>query len=56
MSLNKWKTWPVENSEDVLKTDKKLLGSKRQACDQFLGKINLPNPTKQGMDNSKIFC
>ena len=26
MSLNKWKVWPVENSEDVLKIDKK-------ACD-----------------------
>ena len=26
MSLNKWKAWPVENSEDMLKIDKK-------ACD-----------------------
>ena len=25
MSLNKWKAWPVENSEDVLKIDKKLV-------------------------------
>ena len=23
MSLNKWKSWPVENSEDELKIDKK---------------------------------
>ena len=39
MSLNKWKVWPVENSEDVLKIDKKLLTTKRGSCDQFLTKI-----------------
>ena len=25
MSLNKWKVWPVENSEDVLKIDQKKI-------------------------------
>jgi hypothetical protein len=30
--------WPVENSEDVLQVDKKLLGSKRGSCDQFFEK------------------
>ena len=39
MSLNKWKAWPMENSEDVLKIDKKLVTMKRGSCDQFLAKI-----------------
>ena len=39
MSLNKWKAWPVENSEDVLKIDKKLVTRKRGSHDQFLAKI-----------------
>jgi hypothetical protein len=38
----------VENSEDVLKIDKKLSGSKGQSCDQFLGKLN--SPTRKGGD------
>ena len=38
MSLNKWKVWPVENSEDVLKIDKKLVTTKIGSCDQFLKK------------------
>ena len=29
MSLNKWKVWPVEILEDVLKIDKKLVTMKR---------------------------
>ena len=37
--LNKWKAWPMENSEDVLKIDKKLMTTKRGSCDQFLAKI-----------------
>ena len=40
MSLNKWKAWPVENSEDMLKIDKKLVTRKRGSRDQFLAKIN----------------
>ena len=40
MSLNKWKAWPVENSEDMLKIDKKLVMRKRGSCDQFLANIN----------------
>ena len=39
MSLNKWKAWPVENLEDVLKIDKKLVTTNRGSCDQFLAKI-----------------
>ena len=39
MSLNKWKPWPVENSEDVLKIGKKLVTTKRGSRDQFLAKI-----------------
>ena len=41
MSLNKWKTWPVEISEDVLKIDKKIVTTKRGSCDQFLTKIKI---------------
>ena len=48
MSLNKWKTWPVENSEDVLKIDKKLVTTKRGSCDQFLAKIKFFEPDKVG--------
>ena len=39
MSLNKWKAWHVENSEDVLRIDKKLVTRKRGSRDQFLAKI-----------------
>jgi len=38
MRLNKWKVWPVEYSEDVLKIDKKLVTTKIGSCDQFLKK------------------
>ena len=48
MSLNKWKTWPVENPEDVLKIDKKLVTTKRGSCDQFLAKIIFFKPNKTG--------
>ena len=48
MSLNKWKAWPVENSEDVLKIDKKLVTTKRGSYDQFLAKINFFEPSKPG--------
>ena len=48
MSLNKWKAWPVENSEDVLKIDKKLVTTKRGPCDQFLAKIKFLEPNKAG--------
>ena len=30
MSLNKWKAWPVENLEDVLKIDKKLVTTEKR--------------------------
>ena len=49
MSLNKWKAWPVENSEDVLKIDKKLVTTKRGSCDQFFAKIKFSEPDKAGV-------
>ena len=39
MSLNKWKAWPVENSEDMPKIDKKLMTTKIGCSDQFFAKI-----------------
>ena len=48
MSLNKWKTWPVKNSEDVLKIDKTFVTTKKGSCDQFLTKINFFDPNKIG--------
>ena len=44
MSLNKWKVWLVENSEDVLKIKKKLVTTKRGSCDQLLAKIKFSIP------------
>ena len=44
MSLNKWKTWPVENSEDELKIDEKLVTMKIGSCDKFLAKIKFFEP------------
>ena len=56
MSLNKWKAWPVENSEDVLKIDKKLVTMKRWSCDHFLAKIKFSRPGKTGDERiRKIF-
>ena len=46
MSLNKWKVWPVENSEDMLKIDKKLVTTKIGSYDQFLAKIKFSEPDK----------
>ena len=48
MSLNKWKTWPVEIPEDVLKIDKKLVTTKRGSCDQFLTNLKFSNPEGSG--------
>ena len=44
MSLNNWKAWPVENLEDMLKIDKKLVTMKRGSCDQLLAKIRIFEP------------
>ena len=46
MNLNKWKAWPVENSEDMLKIDKKLVTTKIGSYDQFLAKIKFSEPDK----------
>ena len=48
MSLNKWKVWPVENLEVVLKIDKKLVTTKRGSCDQFLTNLKFSNPEGSG--------
>ena len=55
MSLNKWKAWPVENSEDVLKIDKKLVTTKIGSCDQFLAKLKISKPNKAGDGQIWIF-
>ena len=46
MSLNKWKAWPVENSEDVLKINKNLVTTKIGSCDQFFAEIKFFKPNK----------
>ena len=48
MSLNKWKAWLVENSEDMLKIDKKLVTTKRGSCDQFLTKLKFSDSDNAG--------
>ena len=40
MSLNKWKVWPVEILEDVLKIDKKLMTTKRWSDENSEDKYN----------------
>ena len=45
----------MENSEDVLKIDKKLVTMKRGSCDQFLAKIKFSKPDKVGMSGSEFF-
>ena len=44
MRLNKWKVWPVEYSEDVLKIDKKPVTTKSGSYDQFFAKIKIFEP------------
>ena len=46
MRLNRRKAWPMENSEDVLKIDKKLVTTKIGSCDKFLAKIKFSEPDK----------
>ena len=48
MSLNKWKAWPVEISEEVLKIGKTLVTMKRGSCGHFLTKIKISDPDKHG--------
>ena len=55
MSLNKWKVWPVEILEDVLKNNKKLVTTKRGSCDQFLTKLKFFDPNKVGDGWIRIF-
>ena len=38
----------MENSEDELKIDKKLVTTKRGSCDQFLTKLKFSNPVSAG--------
>ena len=46
MRLNRWKAWPVENSEDVLKIDKKFVTPEIGSYDKFLAKIKFFEPSK----------
>ena len=55
MILNKWNVWPVENSEDVLKIDKKVVTMKRGSCDQFLAKIKFFEPSNVGDERIQKF-
>ena len=48
MSSNKCKTWPVENSENLLKIDTNLVTTKRGSCDHFLTNLKISNPSKAG--------
>ena len=55
MSLNKWKTWPVKISENVLKNDKKLVTTKRGSYDHFLTKIKISDLDSVGDGRIQIF-
>ena len=55
MSLNKWKAWPMEDSEVVLRIDKQLVTMKRGSCDQVLAKIKFSEHNKAGMNGSENF-
>ena len=44
ISLNKWKAWPVENSEDMLKINKKPMTTQRGSSDKFFAKIKIFEP------------
>ena len=46
MSLNWWKVWLVEKSEDELKIDKNLVTTKIGSCDKFLAKMKIFEPGK----------
>ena len=46
MSLNKRNAWPVENLEDMLKINKKLVTTKIGSCDQFFAEIKFFKPNK----------
>jgi len=55
LSLNKWKTWPVEFFEDCKKYENKLYEVKTQIEEANLGNLNLSNPPMEGIDRSKKF-
>ena len=50
----------MQNLEDMLKIDKKLVTTKRGSCDQFLAKIKIFEPNKAGDEwiqkKSDRFC
>ena len=48
MSLNKWKTWPMEFSKNLLKIDKNLMTTKKGSCDHFLTNLKFSNLSKTG--------
>ena len=55
MTLNKWKTWPVEFLEDMLDIDKNLVTTKRGSYDHFLTKIKISDPAKRGWTDPNFF-
>ena len=55
MSLNWWKAWPVENSEDMLKIDKKLVTKKIGSYGHFLAKFFFSNMVKLKMYLEYLF-
>ena len=55
MSLNRWKTWPVKNLENLLKIDTNLVTMKRGSCDHFLTNLKISNPDSVGDGQIQIF-
>jgi len=55
LSLNKWKTWPVEFSKDCKKCEKKLHEVRTQTSEANLEILKCSNPPKARTDRSKKF-
>ena len=55
LSLNKWKTCPVEFSKDCENCEKKHQEVKNQTLEANLGFLKLLNPPLAGTDRSKFF-
>ena len=55
LSWNKCKTWPVENSQILLKIQEKLAASESLTSGLFLGNLNSPNPARRGKSDAKFF-
>ena len=55
LSVNKWKTWPVEFFEDCEKYEKKTLGGENSNFRGEFGDPIIVEPAVGGIDRSKIF-